>query len=207
MCLDVYATRTGNLLSERGTGQELAHVVRELLRAIRNQEMLAGGCRQTLRPFGCGDNWNPHGHGFPGRPTSDNAQLTLRFPCGCLGNLYVSLCVGDGELRKTALIINYERGTIYRNVGPTERPGSRDLVQLQISAIREGRGRILERAEVPGGSGTYNWGLFHRAVCGEKLVNEVTPEEIVAGLRVVAAMARSEVSGMPETVERQPATA
>jgi predicted dehydrogenase len=142
-----------------------------------------------------------------GRPTSDNAQLTLRFPNGCVGNLYVSLCVGDGELRKMALTINFERGTIYRNVGPTETPGSRDLVQLQISAIPEGRERILERAEVPGGSGTYNWDLFHRAVCGEKLENEVTPEEIVAGLRVVKAMAHSEVSGLPELVERQPAMA
>ncbi len=139
-----------------------------------------------------------------GRPTSDNAQLSMRFPNGCIGNLYVSLCVGDGELRKTALIINYERGTIYRNVGPTETPGSRDLVQLAISAIPEGQQRILEHAEVPGGSGTYNWSLFHRAVTGEKLQNEVTPEEIVAGLRVVKAMARSEVTGQPEQVQTAP---
>jgi predicted dehydrogenase len=53
---------------------------------------------------------------------------------------------------------------------------------------------------VTGGSGTYNWEAFARAVRGERLEDEVDPEEVVASLRVIAAMARSQESGLPERV-------
>jgi predicted dehydrogenase len=135
-----------------------------------------------------------------GRPTADNAQLTLRFPDGALGSVYVSFCVDDGEPYKSALTLNYERGTIYRNVGPFERPPTRDDVRLELSARPAGDERVFERAEVTGGSGTYNWEAFYRAVRGERLEGEVDPEEAVASLRVIAAMARSEQSGLPERV-------
>ena len=135
-----------------------------------------------------------------GRPTADNAQLTLRFPDGALGNVYVSFCVDDGQPYGSSLTLNYERGTIYRNVGPFERPPSRDDVRLELCARPAEGERVLERAEVTGGSGTYNWEVFARAVRGERLDDEVEPEEVVASLRVIAAMARSEQSGLPERV-------
>jgi predicted dehydrogenase len=135
-----------------------------------------------------------------GRPTADNAQLALRFPDGALGNVFVSFCVDDGEPYRSALTLNYERGTIYRNVGPSERPPTRDLVRLELSACPPDRDRVFERAEVSGGSGTYNWEAFHRAVRGERLEGALPPEDIVAGLRVVTALARSERSGLPEPV-------
>ena len=135
-----------------------------------------------------------------GRPTADNAQLTLRFPDGALGNVYVSFCVDDGQPYGSSLTLNYERGTIYRNVGPFERPPSRDDVRLELCARPAQGERVLAQAEVTGGSGTYNWEAFARAVRGERLDDEVDPEEAVASLRVIAAMARSEQSGLPERV-------
>ena len=76
----------------------------------------------------------------------------------------------------------------------------RDLARLELSARPSGRERVLQCAEVAGGSGTYNWAAFHRAVRGEKLEGEVEPETVVAGLRVMAAAARSEQSGLPARV-------
>jgi predicted dehydrogenase len=135
-----------------------------------------------------------------GRPTADNAQLAMRFADGALGNVFVSFCVDDGEPYRSALTLNYERGTVYRNVGPSERPPTRDLARLELSARPPGRERVLRCVEVAGGSGTYNWAAFHRAVRGEKLEGEVEPETVVAGLRVISAAARSEQSGLPARV-------
>jgi predicted dehydrogenase len=135
-----------------------------------------------------------------GRPTPDNAQVSMRWGDGALGNLLVSFCVDDGEPYRSALTLNYERGTVYRNVGPFEPPPTRDHVRLEVSARRPDGGRILNSAKADGGSGTYNWEAFYRAVRGERLENEIEPEQIVAGLRVMTAIGRSEQSGLPERV-------
>jgi predicted dehydrogenase len=143
-----------------------------------------------------------------GRPTADNAQIAMRFADGALGTIFTSLCVADGQPRRSGLVLNYERGTIYRNVGLSERPSSRDLVRLELTASPDEKERVIRTAEVAGGSGTYNWQLFHRAARGERIEGEIEPEEVIASLRVVSAMARSEVSGQPERVtpERPPAS-
>jgi predicted dehydrogenase len=135
-----------------------------------------------------------------GRPTADNAQLAMQWASGALGTIFTSLCVADGQPRRSGLVLNYERGTIYRNVGLSERPSSRDLVRLELTASPAEQERIVQAAEIAGGSGTYNWDLFYRAARGEKLEGEIEPEAVVASLRVVEAMARSERSGLPERV-------
>jgi predicted dehydrogenase len=102
-----------------------------------------------------------------GRPTADNAQIAFQYASGALGTIFTSLCVADGQPRRSGLVLNYERGTIYRNVGLSERPSSRDLVRLELTALPDEKGeRIVETAEIAGGSGTYNWELFYRAARG-----------------------------------------
>lgn len=122
---------------------------------------------------------------FTGRPTADNAQLSLRFENGALGNIFASFCINDGDHYRNTLVLNYEQGTIYRNAGPER---SSDLSELSLVMHRDGQRTIVDRATVGGVSGSYQWASFFHAIKGEKPSNETTPEQIVAGLRVVSAM-------------------
>jgi hypothetical protein len=52
-------------------------------------------------------------------------------------------------------------------------------------------------------SGAYQWRSLHRAITGEKLEaipHATTPDQIVNGLEVIAAMSRAESSGRTEAV-------
>ncbi len=65
------------------------------------------------------------------------------------------------------------------------------------------KGKSVERVRLEGRSGEYQWEVFHRAVRGERLEGKVTPEEIVAGLRIIKTMRRAEVSGKTEAVSQR----
>ncbi len=123
-----------------------------------------------------------------GRPTADNGQLSLLFENGALGNVFASFCVNDGDHYRNSLVLNFERGTIYRNAGP-DRVGNHS--ELSLVMTRAERREVVAREIVEGTSGAYNWSAFTRAVRGEPLPDETTPEQIVAGLRVIQAMART----------------
>jgi len=122
---------------------------------------------------------------FTGRPTADNGQLGILFKNGALANVFASFCVEDGDYYRDSLILNFERGTIYRNVG-ANRPASR--CELSLIKLVEGKPQRVEQVELLQRSGDYQWENFCRAVAGEKLEEEVMPEQIVAALRVITAM-------------------
>lgn len=122
---------------------------------------------------------------FTGRPTADNGQLNLLFENGALGNIFASFCINDGDHYRNSLTLNFENGTIYRNVGP-DRTGTKSELALVMS--RDNQRQIIARTVATGTSGSYQWETFVRAVRGEKLTNETTPEQIVAGLRVIQSM-------------------
>jgi len=123
---------------------------------------------------------------FTGRPTPDNGQLSLLFENGALGNIFASFCVNDGDHYRNTLTVNFENGTVYRNSGP-DRSG--DQSELSLVVNQGGRRTVAARAVVAGASGAYPWAVFAHAVRGGKLENENTPEQIVAGLRVIRSMA------------------
>lgn len=129
---------------------------------------------------------------FTGRPTSDNGQLGILFKSGALANVFASFCVGDGDRYRNGLILNFERGTIYRNIGP-----QRSLTENDLSLIMkvDDQRQCVEQVKLPQSSGGYQWENFYRAVHGEKLAGAVSPEQIVAGLTVIEAMARAAESG------------
>jgi predicted dehydrogenase len=52
-----------------------------------------------------------------GRPTMDSGQLAMEFANGALGNAYASFCVRGGDRYRDGLTLNFERGTVCRNVG------------------------------------------------------------------------------------------
>jgi predicted dehydrogenase len=133
---------------------------------------------------------------FTGRPTPDNAQLAISFKNGAIGNIFASFCINDGQYYSNSLTLNFENGTIYRNIGPNVFPGPK----LRMVAQHGESAPIIETADFTEHSGGYQWETFHRAVRGEKIEGETSPEQIVAGIKLISAMARAEKSQRMEAV-------
>ncbi len=147
-----------------------------------------------------------HARLFTERPTPDNALLMIGFANGAIGSLYASFCVDDRQCYRNSLILNFERGTIFRNVGPAAAPdtGGADLALVKPAAP-EGHAREILRAAAPACSGAYQWDLFHRACTDNDATQAAAPEAVLAGLRVIRAMHAAERSGRTEAVEDLPA--
>jgi predicted dehydrogenase len=136
-----------------------------------------------------------HSRLFTGRPTADNAQVAIQFENGALANCFASFCVEDGDFYRNSLVLNFERGTLYRNSGP-ERPHPESNTTQMALVMRRPEGRaVIERSEVANASGTYQWETFARAVRGERIEGEIAPEQIVEALRVLSALNRSAEEG------------
>jgi predicted dehydrogenase len=136
---------------------------------------------------------------FTGRPTPDNAQLGIRFESGALANVFASFCIQDGLFYRNSLTLNYQNGTVYRNVGPVE-AGRRKTTCMEVVSAHDPQNPLITRAEPENRSGEYRWDLFHRAVQGQKLEGEVSPEDVAEGIRIIRAMRQSEKSGHTEPV-------
>jgi len=136
---------------------------------------------------------------FTKRPTSDNAQLSILFKNGAIASIFSSFCVGDGQAYRSSLTLNFENATIYRNVGPPPLEYAHGMSHLQLIG-KDGDDPVQISALVEDRSGNYQWEALYRAVEGEALVDEVSPEEIVAGIRVIEAMVASQESGHAEKV-------
>jgi predicted dehydrogenase len=136
---------------------------------------------------------------FTGRPTCDNAQLSLRFTNGALANIFASFCVNDGQFWRNAMTLNFENGTVYRNVGPARGPDARKNPELALVLNNE-NGPVARSVTAMESSEDYPWETFYHAVRGQRPPDEITPEQVAAGLRVLAAMRRAEISGCNERV-------
>lgn len=119
---------------------------------------------------------------FTGRPTSDNAAVLLSHADGTIGSVFSSFCIDDGQPYRTSLELNFERGTVYRNVGP----GTGERMHLAVSAMVDGE-RVVEEREVDRPSG-YQWDVFARAARGEDVGETVTPEAVAQIVAVFEAL-------------------
>lgn len=135
------------------------------------------------------------------RATADNAQLSFLFKSGAIGNVFVSFCVDDGFDHRHMVTLNFERGTIYKNVGPVT-PGcpadSDELALVRRSEIKWEP--TVTRMTVPRDD-RYDWRTFHDAILGKDAAGDDFRERIVNGVKVLEAMARAEKSGKIETVD------
>jgi hypothetical protein len=98
-------------------------------------------------------------------------------------------------------VINFERGTIYRDVGPQR--GER-LCELSL-IVNDGPWaprRIAANAELDMASGKYDWRGFAAAVRREEGAPSYETEHILEPLRIISAMARAAESGRVELIER-----
>jgi predicted dehydrogenase len=122
------------------------------------------------------------------RPTLDNALLTVSGAGGCLASVYASFCVDDGDKYANGLSLNYERGSIYRNIGATERSAKPDSSRLSL-VMREGdTRRVVVEKTFDECSGNYQWGKLYRAVVGKESIGDGYVRKIVEGVRVLEAM-------------------
>ncbi len=130
-----------------------------------------------------------------GRPTPDTAQLAIKFQRGGIANIFSSFCVDDGDAYRNSLVLNFENGTVYRNVGPHRAENAiNSTSELSLVLKRDGQRIVAEELQAEA-SGHYRWDLFYRAMQGEKLEGELSPEQMVSGLKVIQAMSEAHRTG------------
>ncbi len=144
-----------------------------------------------------------HSRIFTGRPTPDQAMLTIRFRDGSLASIFASFAVDNAHPYADRLVVNFERGAVFRNAGVR---ASRNRIDLALTAAAGDDGKpIVAEAkgfspEQCGGHFSYQWDLFCKTVRREPTPKTDPSEHIVQGIRIIAAMSRSEQSGKPERV-------
>jgi predicted dehydrogenase len=128
-----------------------------------------------------------------GRPTPDNASLTIGCADGGIINIMASFVVGGPDCYKNALTIGGTRGVIYYRTGPKEAEGTAATLTL-VSADGVDTREVLTHA------GAYDWDFFAERVRGRVAADQTTPEQIIAALRVVQAMSAAERTGQTVAV-------
>lgn len=127
---------------------------------------------------------------FTARPTADNAQLSILYQNGAIGSIFASFCINDQQFYRCMLELNFERGTIYRNMGPIEARHSNRAAIMELSACVGDR-QILERQELADSGGGYQWRQFHQAVKTSDFRTQVTTQQIVSAIQIIEAMAEA----------------
>ncbi|MDF2649471.1 MAG: Oxidoreductase family protein NAD-binding Rossmann fold [Paenibacillus sp.] len=143
-----------------------------------------------------------HSQLFTERPTPDNAQLGILFENGAIGNIYASFCIGDGQNYKNSMILNFERGTVSRNIEPLEADEFNGTAHMTLITKDADNKTIIERKKVNADlHGNYQWNVFYEAIKGNPIEEDTTPESIAEGIRIISAMARAEKSCHLEEVK------
>lgn len=131
-----------------------------------------------------------------GRPTADNALISIKFENGALGSIYGSFCIDDSLRYNSPLTINYQRGTFMRGGGP-EGGGQLTLTMRDPSDERYNpKKHVVHTLETSGpGSGSYNWQEFVRCVREKKPASPEYIGDITSSLEIIRAMTLSERTG------------
>jgi predicted dehydrogenase len=137
---------------------------------------------------------------FTGRPTPDNAQLGIRFKNGAIANVFASFCVDDGQMYSNSMVLNYQNGTISRNIEPKLFAQRHLGSSMSVVAKAGPHQTTIERVEHTEHSGQYLWQAFQQAVRTGPGADTTTAEQIVAGVKVANAMAKAAKSGREERV-------
>jgi len=134
-----------------------------------------------------------------GRPTADNAQLNIAYRNGALGHVSASFCVDDGDQYQNSLVLQFERGTIYRNTGP-HRDAALTSLEGQTSEMslvgRDARGNRQVLAEAKGDlAGVYLWNALADDVRRRRVLDAAYLERIVESVRLIDAFRRAQKTG------------
>jgi predicted dehydrogenase len=129
-----------------------------------------------------------------GRPTPDNALLTMSCASGCMASVYASFCVDDGDRYSNGLTLNYEQGTIYRNIGPVGAIPKSEHANLSLVMRNGDQRRIVAENSFNEYSGIYQWEKFYRAIVKRESISDGYIQKIVEGVKVLEAMRGMAVS-------------
>ncbi|MBC2601730.1 Gfo/Idh/MocA family protein [Puniceicoccus vermicola] len=137
---------------------------------------------------------------FTKRPTMDNANLSMTFENGAIGNIYASFCVKNGQHYGNSLILHYENGSIYRNCDIQDFGTAMQESHLRLVTVDADNQQTTHEWRQPGGSGQYAWSDFCEAVRTRDITS--TPADaIVHGVQVIEAMIRAQNSSQVEKVK------
>jgi len=141
-----------------------------------------------------------HSRLFTERPTADNGHVAIRFRSGALASVFASFCINERPGYHVSFHVYYERGMVQYE----------SQAGLRMTATSRSGQEIAATAAITSAAGyygEYQWENFVRAASGQLLVGEVTPEEIVAGIGIINAMARGQESGRSEAIGHEEARA
>lgn len=114
------------------------------------------------------------------RPTADNAQLSILHEDGTIGTVFASFCIGDLQYYRCSMQLHFERGTIYKNVGPQ----TGEEILLQLVANVEGEKKQVEQRVKSEGAG-YLWDVFYEKVRGTWNAPTISPEQVASVIRII----------------------
>ncbi|MDR1190354.1 MAG: Gfo/Idh/MocA family oxidoreductase [Verrucomicrobiales bacterium] len=130
-----------------------------------------------------------------GRPTPDNAMLTLAFTSGTLASVYASFCIDDGDWYSNGLALHFERGSIYRNIGVADlspKMGNSSIALVMADTSKpfdEHISRVVERQVIRDeASGQYQWEEFYQAVVNRVTISDEYVWRIMEGVRILNCM-------------------
>ncbi|XHR30637.1 MAG: Gfo/Idh/MocA family protein [Chthoniobacteraceae bacterium] len=138
---------------------------------------------------------------FTGRPTADNAQLSLVFKNKALASIFASFCVDDGQAYADAFWMHFERGTVYRNTQPVAYAQANVGSRLKLVAKTGEKEVTIQERKLPDEGMGYQWNVLHAAVTGQPTF-PMPIDDILQGVKIVEAMTRAQESGKPEYVMR-----
>jgi len=139
---------------------------------------------------------------FTERPTCDTAEVSIRFENGAMATIFASFCISDGVPYPDSMIIGFENGVVYRNVG-AEKNYPRQSIQLQLQTCSGPEQKLItdmKEIDVNNCSGKYQWEAFYRAIHGKRYDEAAYADQVVSGLRVINAIRRAEASGKREWI-------
>ena len=128
---------------------------------------------------------------FTERPTSDNAQLSLLHQDGTIGSIFASFCIDDKQYYRCSYEINYERGTVYKNMGPVDVTNT-DKIALQLVA-NVGDQIVIETAFTESTGAGYQWDSFYNAVKGKGIGPTIQPEQVASVITILEQMRKQSV--------------
>lgn len=138
------------------------------------------------------------------RPTPDLSSMTIRFENGGLANIVAALCMDDTLGGRMALAVYFERGAIFRNGSVQPLASQARAHTLSLSLSSQPAGTVTETRTISDSSGQYQWDVFYQSIQGNASAGLIEPEEVVRGVRVLDAMARSFTSGRTEPLAPYP---
>lgn len=140
-----------------------------------------------------------HSNMITRRPTPDNAYLVIKFGNGAVAGISANFCCSGGNPYCDRMVINFERGVVYKNLDPLHDNYSTGT-KLQL-VTGSGDNVFTLKADFPysQSSGAYQWDAFYKAVKGT-MASSVCPTQVVDGIKIVRAMQRAECSHKCEPV-------